>query len=200
MVEAISKFNFHGIEYVEVKDLLALIKDMIRKYEIGTETGYMIKDRAQQIAACGALHHLRAVIRKEENRVQMHERLEKTRVEREAREAAEKESKCGECKCDKESKPKAKVPARYTVWHYGADKDTTQDSFCFVRWENKQPLFSNRPCMAMWFVERGMAEHTAEKLGEGFEVVDMLPVMTAEERLLRAIFHGADDEDEGKSE
>lgn len=199
MVEAISKFNFHGIEYVEFKDLIELITDMIKKYERASEPGYMIEDKQQRVAAYMALNHLRSVVRKEENRVGMHEKLEKTRVEREAREAAEKESKCGECQCDKESKPKAKVPARYTVWHYGTDKDTTQDSFCFVRWENKQPLFSNRPCMAMWFVERGMAEHTAEKLGEGFEVVDMLPVMTAEERLLRAIFHGAD-EDEGKSE
>lgn len=43
-----------------------------------------------------------------------------------------------------------------------------------------------------------MSEKVAEKCGEGFEVVDMIDQMTAEERLLRAIFHedGMDGEDD----
>ena len=202
MVESISKFNFHGIEYIEVRDLLALMKDMIKKYEAGQEPGYMITDRQQRVAAYMAISHLRSIINREKNRVGMHEQLEKTRVEREAREAAEDAEHKEECKCDgtckKEQKPKAahmpKIPARYTIWHYGADADTTQNSFCFVRWEDKMPVFSNRPCMAMWFVDKGMAEKTVEKLGAGFEVVDMLGVMTAEERLLRAIFYDGNED------
>lgn len=80
------------------------------------------------------------------------------------------------------------IPPRYTVWHYGADEETTHDSFGFVRFEKGVPLFSNRPCAVMRFVMRDAAENIAERLGEGFEVVDMWSVMTKEERMLRAIF------------
>ena len=40
----------------------------------------------------------------------------------------------------------------------------------------------------MWFSEKGMAQDVADKLGDGFVVVDMWDVMTKEERFLRAIF------------
>lgn len=88
-------------------------------------------------------------------------------------------------------------PARYTVW-YRNDEDTTQHCMGFVRFEKGIPVFTNRPCKAMWFIWRGMAEKVAEKCGEGFEVVDMIGQMTAEERLLRAIFRedGMDGDEE----
>lgn len=96
----------------------------------------------------------------------------------------------------KPSKRKASCPARYTVW-YRTDDDTTQHCMGFVRFEKGIPVFTNRPCKATWFTWKGMAENVAEKCGEGFEVVDMIDQMTAEERLLRAIFHkdGMDGED-----
>lgn len=88
-------------------------------------------------------------------------------------------------------------PGRYAVW-YRTDEDTTQHCMGFVRFEKGIPVFTNRPCKATWFVWRGMAEKVAEKCGDGFEVVDMIDSMTAEERLLRAIFHedGMDGEDD----
>jgi len=81
-----------------------------------------------------------------------------------------------------------RCPARYTVW-YRDDSDVTTHCMGFVRFEKGIPVFTNRPCKATWFVWRDMAEKVAEKCGEGFEVVDMIDQMTAEERLLRAIFH-----------
>lgn len=98
---------------------------------------------------------------------------------------------------EKPSKRKASCPGRYTVW-YRTDEDTTQHCMGFVRFEKGIPVFTNRPCKAMWFVWRQIAEKVAEKCGDGFEVVDMIGQMTAEERLLRAIFRedGMDGEDD----
>lgn len=97
----------------------------------------------------------------------------------------------------KPSKRKVSCPGRYTVW-YRTDEDTTLHCMGFVRFEKGIPVFTNRPCKATWFVWRDIAEKVAEKCGEGFEVVDMIDQMTAEERLLRAIFHedGMDGEDD----
>jgi len=87
-----------------------------------------------------------------------------------------------------EPKRKPRIPCRYTVWHYGEDGETTQDSFCFVQFVKGVPMFSNRPCAAMWFLTKDAAEHVAGRLGEGFVVVDMWSTMSKEERLLRAIY------------
>ena len=96
----------------------------------------------------------------------------------------------------KPSKHKGHCPGRYTVW-YRTDDETTQHCMGFVRFEKGIPVFTNRPCKAMWFVWRQIAEKVAERCGDGFEVVDMIGQMTAEERLLRAIFRedGMDGED-----
>lgn len=90
-----------------------------------------------------------------------------------------------------------RCPARYTVW-YRDDSDVTTHCMGFVRFEDGIPVFTNRPCKACWFVWRGMAETVAQKCGDGFEVVDMIGQMTAEERLLRAIFRedGMDGDEE----
>ena len=238
-MESISKYNFHGIEYVELNELNDLIRQMIRNYEEQI-VGYIVPDEGKRIAAKGSLYHLSAVLNKERRRWDMHERLEKTRKEREAQEtlalqqkrqhekadvlnAAEKaiertkgavekaEKMVKELKDKQQEKPveqpvkpaekirrKVTVPCRYTVWFYGEDEETTHDSFCFVRWENQKPLFSNKPCMAMWFMEKEMAQRVADRLGDGFVVVDMWDVMTKEERLLRSIF--CDDEASEDSE
>ena len=97
---------------------------------------------------------------------------------------------------EKPPKRKGHCPGRYTVW-YRTDDETTQHCMGFVRFEKGIPVFTNRPCKAMWFVWRQIAEKVAERCGDGFEVVDMIGQMTAEERLLRAIFRedGMDGED-----
>lgn len=43
----------------------------------------------------------------------------------------------------------------------------------FVEWRNKKPVYSNCADNAMIFVHRPIAEHIAEKLGEGWYVLDL---------------------------
>lgn len=88
---------------------------------------------------------------------------------------------------DKKPSKRGRCPGRYTVW-YRDDGETTQHCMGFMKFEDGMPVFTNRPCNAMWFVWKGTAEKVAEKCGEGFEVVDMFDQMTTEERLLRAIY------------
>lgn len=135
--------------------------------------------------------------------------IERTRAALDQAEGLLRKIKDGEDKKAVEApeKPKRKprIPCRYTVWHYGEDSETTQDSFCFVQFVKGVPMFSNRPCAAMWFLTKDAAEHVAGRLGEGFAVVDMWSTMTKEERLLRAIYSDLcgddvteDDEDDGE--
>lgn len=226
-MESISKYNFHGIEYVELSELNDFLKQMHRNYD-DQKVGYIIPEEDKRVAAHGALYHLSAILNKERNRWGMHEQIEKVRKEREAKEEAQRkanrennkaeavqsaekaiertkgvieraEKAVDELKaemCKEDAKKRARIPARYSVWHRGDDEETTRDSFGFVRFVNGIPMFSNRPCAVMWFVSKGAAENVAERLGEGFEVVDMWPVMTKEERLLRAIFAEEDDDGE----
>jgi len=123
--------------------------------------------------------------------------ITRTRAALDRAEKALADVKDGESEKPSEAEPKTRTvmskkggkrcPARYTVW-YRDDSDVTTHCMGFVRFENGHPLFTNHPCMATWFVWRDMAEKVAERCGEGFEVVDMIDQMTAEERLLRAIF------------
>ena len=194
-MEAISKYNLHGIEYVELKELNELLREMKKNIREGKKPGYLNSDEKQRIAGFGALSHLSAILNKEANRPIMHQRLEKTRVEREAKEKSEAVGNSPK-QSEKSEKRPVHVPARYTVWWGVEDQETTENCFCFVRWEDKKPVFSNKPCMAMWFDYKEVAAHVAEQLGDNWEVVDMWPVMTEEERLLRALFRDDDDDED----
>ena len=103
-----------------------------------------------------------------------------------------------DAKNDKEWEKK-NVPARYTIWRifFDADGNACRD-ICFVRWEHGVPVFSKDPAMMMWFVHKDVAHHMAEKLGEGFHVVDMYSKLTKEERIMRAIFLDEDDPCKGE--
>jgi len=158
---------------------------MHRKYD-AQEMGYIIPDEQQRIAANGALYHLSAVLHKERNRLVMHRKLDATHATENADKEKKKPGNPVRTLMDKKNSDRL-TPARYTVW-YRNDEDTTAHFMGFVRFENGVPIFTNRPCKVTWFVWKGMAEKVAEKCGDGFEVVDMLPTMTADERLLRAIF------------
>ena len=47
----------------------------------------------------------------------------------------------------------------------------------FVEWRNKKPVYSNCADYAMIFAHREMAEHIAEKLGEGWYVLDLVMIL-----------------------
>ena len=82
-MESISKYNFHGIEYVEMDELNKLIYEMKEATREGVKPGYICDDEGQRTSAYLALNHLQAVLNKEAHRVKMHERLEATRIARE---------------------------------------------------------------------------------------------------------------------
>ena len=82
-MESISKYNIHGIEYVELTELNELIRDMKQKAAAGTEPGYMEPDKDKRMSAMLALNHLGAVLNKEQTEAKLHERLERTRQEEE---------------------------------------------------------------------------------------------------------------------
>ena len=216
-MEAISKYNIMGNDYVRLDELNELIRDMKRKAREGKEPGYMCSVESERISASLALNHLEVVLNKESIHVKCLDKIMKTRHEREAKEQALKNAedaiertKAAIDKAEKLVKDIHKKEgrrlrsARYTVWKGAEDGETTENALCFVRWDDNrkvsQPMFSNRPCQAMWFTDKGMAKKTAEKLGDGWEVVDMWPVMTKEERLLWAIFNEDDDEDDDEVE
>ena len=92
MVEAITKYTILGSEYVKLHDLNELIKDMQRKTREGKEPGYMIEDEHQRLAAYLVLNHLKVVLNAEKNFDSILCTLMKTRFEREAKEAAEKQA------------------------------------------------------------------------------------------------------------
>lgn len=200
MKEAISKYNIMGYDYVKLDELNELVSDMRRKWREGTEVGYLCEDEGRRIAASLAMNHLSVILNKEDLHERTLTKVMKTRFEREAKEAqtakevkeAPQEDKHGSTpnrpKPFKASNKSRGCPGRYTVW-YRDDGETTQHCMGFVKFEDGQPIFTNRPCKASWFVWRGMAERVAKKCGEGFEVVDMYDQMTKEERLLRAIFY-----------
>ena len=212
-MEAISKYNIMGNLYVRLDELNELVRDMKRKTREGKEPGYMCSVESERISASLALNHLEVVLNKEDIHVKCLDKIMKTRYEREAKEQALKNAedaiertRAAIDKAEKlvkdihEKEDRRLRSARYTIWKGAEDGETTENALCFVRWEAKKPVYSNTPCQAMWFTDKGMAEKTAERLGEGWEVVDMWPVMTKEERLLWAIFNEDDDEDDDEVE
>lgn len=162
-MESISKYNIHGIEYVKLTELNDLIRDMKRKAKDGTEPGYIEPDKDKCMSAMLALNHLGAVLNKEHAEVKMHERLEKTRIERE--------------ESDEE-------PGSYMVYKAG---DKPREFWYFVEWRNKKPIIGQTDGMV--FTYEGMAKHVAEKLGDSWKVIDVSQKECEKaERLLKAIF------------
>ena len=196
--EAISKYTIMGSEYVRLDELNALIREMKQKTREGTEPGYMCEDEGKRISAYLALNHLSVVLNKEKAQV---DRMMKTL--RDATGLLKLRKQIKQEADEKEEKPEeedAMLPGRYTLWSGVTNGGPAKDAVCFVKWEDGQPVYSNHPCVAMWFVDEDVAEKTAAKLGDGWEVVDMWPVMTKEQRLLRAIFCGDEDDPEGEPE
>jgi hypothetical protein len=170
-MESISKYNIHGIDYVKVSELNDLIRDMKRKAQAGTEPGYIEPDEGKRMSAMLALNHLGAVLNKEQTEVKMHERLEVTRKVLE--EAGEK-------------------PGSWMVYKPG---DKPKEFWNFVEWRHGKPIIGQTD--GMIFAYEGMAQYVAEKLGDGWKVIDVSPEACYKaEKLLAAIFREDDEDDE----
>lgn len=169
-MESISKYNLNGIEYVELTELNDLIKAMKRKCIDGTEPGYICEDMGKRRAAMLSLNHLGAVLNKEKTEQKMHERLEKSKMQREAQK--ETDEPAGSWMVYKaESKPKE-------FWY-------------FVEWRQGKPIIGQTD--GMIFTYEGMARHVAETLGNEWKVIDVSQEACRKaERLLAAIFREDD--------
>lgn len=168
-MESISKYNLNGIEYVKLTELNELIKDMKRKSLDGTEAGYICEDMGQRRAAMLSLNHLEAVLNKEKTEQKMHERFEKTKVQMDADEPA----------------------GSWMVYKAGSKP---REIWYFIEWRKGKPIIGQ--CDGMVFTYEGMAQHVAERLGEGWKVIDISQEACKKaERLMAAIFAEPPQED-----
>jgi len=170
-MESISKYNIHGIEYVKLTELNELIRDMKQKASEGTEPGYIEPDKSRRMSAMLALNHLGAVLNKEEHEAKLHEKLETL---------AQHEEETDE------------EPGSFMVYKPG---DNPREYWYFVEWRNGKPIIGQ--CDGMIFTYEGMAQNVAERLGDGWKVIDVSPEECYKaERLLAAIFREDDEDDE----
>lgn len=162
-MESISKYNLNGIEYVKLSELNELIKAMKRKCLDGREPGYFCQDVNERRAAMLSLNHLDAVLNKEKTEQKMHERLKRLKQMEEQEEAEEQ-------------------TGSWMVYKAGSKP---REFWYFIEWRKGKPIIGQ--CDGMVFAYEGMAQHVAEKLGEGWKAIDISPCKKAE-RLIAAIF------------
>lgn len=174
-MDKLRHFDFCGKDYVQVDELNAMLKQMKKDASEGKKPGWICDDQGERISATLALNKVSVALNKDEIEKRCKERLDKIQREREEY-----------------------MPARWSVWKGCEDERLAANALCFVRWEDKKPVFANDPDKAMWFVEKSVAGYVAKKLGDGWEVVDMWPLMSKEERLLYKLL--VDDEDEEQDE
>ena len=161
-MESISKYNLNGIEYVKLSELNDLIKTMKRKCLDGREPGYFCPDVNERRASMLSLNHLEAVLNKEKTEQKMHERLKQMEEQEEAEEQT----------------------GSWMVYKAGSKP---REFWYFIEWRKGKPIIGQ--CDGMVFTYEGMAKHVAEKLGEGWKVIDISQEACKKaERLMAAIF------------
>lgn len=83
------------------------------------------------------------------------------------------------------------MPGDFVIYKKGEDK---YDITYFRAWDNGDPVFTRKPFQCMYFDYESVAKAVAERLGEGWTVLDASPEAHADrKRLLNAIF-GATEE------
>ena len=168
-MESISKYNLNGIEYVKLEELNDLIRDMKRKSIDGTEPGYICEDMGERRAAMLSLNHLGAVLNKEKTEQKMHERFEKEKEQMDADEPA----------------------GSWMVYKAGRKP---REFWYFIEWRKGKAIIGQ--CDGMVFTYEGMAQYVAEKLGEGWKVIDVSQEACKKaERLMAALFDEPPKED-----
>lgn len=117
------------------------------------------------IAAIDKQPTITAVLNKEKTEQKMHERLEKAKTQRETHEEDE--------------------PAGSWMVYKAGSKP--REFWYFIEWRKGKPIIGQ--CDGMVFTYEGMAQHVAEKLGEGWKVIDISQEACKKaERLMAAIF------------
>lgn len=93
---------------------------------------------------------------------------------------------CENCKEPETDEPQNKHPG-FIVWKHGEGMSHT----VFVEWRGGTPVYADNANMAMIFECKAMARHICEKLGDGWDVLDLAELREesgALERLYKAIF------------
>ena len=89
------------------------------------------------------------------------------------------------------------MPGEFVVYKKGADK---YDITYFEAWDHGKAVITRKPYRCMYFTYESMAKDVAEKLGEGWAVLDASPEAHADrERLLNVLF-GTSEGEEGETE
>lgn len=172
-MESIRKYNLDGIEYVKLEELNYLIRDMKRKSMDGTEPGYICEDVDKRIAAMLSLNHLGAVLNKEKTEQKIRERLERA---------------------EKQTEPQEETDEPAGSWMVYKAGNKPREFWYFIEWRKGKPIIGQ--CDGMVFTYEGMAQHVAEKLGEGWKAIDVSQEACRKaERLLAALFDEPPKED-----
>ena len=155
--------------FVRLNDVLQLCTDLKKKFEKGTEKGFIDPNEKSRISACYALTKLQTQLYKNET---------------EKAKSVDEHKRIIESHSGKNRKPK--VCGRYAV---ARKYDTENDYWMFfVNSEDEKPTFSNRPCMAKLYNSYKEAEACADFMDDsGWEVVDMFEYLSPEQRMCRCI-------------
>ena len=165
--------------FVRLNDVLQLCSDLKKKFEKGTEKGFIDPDEKSRISAVYALTKLQTQLYKNET---------------EKATSIEEHKQIIEARSGKNRKPV--IPARYAV---GKKYDTDNDYWMFfIGIENGTPTFTNMPCKGIKYASYKEAEACADFMDDdGWEVCDMYDYMSAERRLARQLLCAPEEYDVG---
>ena len=165
--------------FVRLDDVLQLCADLKKKFEKGTERGFIDPDEHGRLSASYALTKLQTQLYKNET--------EKAKDVDEVKKIITSHS-------GKNRKPV--IPARYAV---GRKYDTDNDYWMFyLGMEDGKPIFTNIPCKGIIYASYKEAEACADFMDEdGWEVCDMYSYMSTENRLRRQLLCEPEEYDVG---
>ena len=99
-----------------------------------------------------------------------------------------------EAKTEEERDAILEMPGDFVVYKVG---ETRYDIEYFREWDNGKAVITRKPFQCMYFDYESMAKEVAERLGEGWEVLDASPEEHNDRvRLLNVLFGTTDDGEE----
>lgn len=84
------------------------------------------------------------------------------------------------------------MPGDFIIYKKGEDK---YDITYFRAWDNGEPVFTRKPFQCMYFEYESVAKAVAEKLGDGWVVMDASPEAHADRKRLLNVLFGTTEED-----
>lgn len=97
-----------------------------------------------------------------------------------------------EAKTPDEIRAILEMPGDFVVYKVG---ETRYDIEYFREWDNGKAVITRKPFQCMYFDYESMAKEVAERLGEGWEVLDASPEEHADRKRLLNVLFGTTDDD-----